>query len=100
MLANGKSLKEADLLPFTEMCLKYNAYLAKQEVADIKKTNKNKFNKYDFDKSKSIEEAEFCKICMKDEDYKNWLFNMGFITKKQMDFQDQVYDLVDSDIGE
>ncbi len=25
---------------------------------------------------------------------------MGFITKNQLDFQDQVYDLVDSDIGE
>ena len=25
---------------------------------------------------------------------------MGFITKKQMDFQDQIYDLVDSDVGE
>ena len=36
---------------------------------------------------------------MKDEDYKNWLFNMGFITKKQMDFADQIYDLVDSDVG-
>ena len=37
---------------------------------------------------------------MKDEDYKNWLFNMGFITKKQMNFADQIYDLVDSDVGE
>jgi hypothetical protein len=37
---------------------------------------------------------------MKDEDYKNWLYNMGFITKNQMDFQDQIYDLVDSDVGE
>jgi hypothetical protein len=25
---------------------------------------------------------------------------MGFITKKQLDLQDQIYDLVDSDIGE
>jgi len=36
------------------MCLKYNAYLVKQEATDIKKVNKNKFNKYDYDKSKSI----------------------------------------------
>ena len=25
---------------------------------------------------------------------------MGFITKNQMDHQDQIYDLIDSDIGE
>jgi len=25
---------------------------------------------------------------------------MGFITKNQMDHQDQIYDLVDSDVGE
>ncbi len=25
---------------------------------------------------------------------------MGFITKRQMDFQEDVYDLVDSDIGD
>lgn len=100
LTGNGKALKEADLLPFTEMCLKYNAYLEKKQATDIKKVNKNKFNKYDYDKSSSIEESEFCKICTKDEDYKSWLYNMGFITKKQMDFQDQVYDLVDSDIGD
>jgi hypothetical protein len=57
LVSNGKVLKEADLLPFTEMCLKYNAYLAKKEATDIKKANKNKFNKYDYDKSKSIEEG-------------------------------------------
>jgi hypothetical protein len=28
------------------------------------------------------------------------MYNMGLITKKQMDFQDQIYDLVDSDVGE
>ena len=37
---------------------------------------------------------------MKDLDYKNWLFNMGFITKNQMDHHAQIYDNVDSDIGE
>lgn len=36
---------------------------------------------------------------MKDQDYKNWLFNMGFITKNQMDNHDMIYDNVDSDIG-
>lgn len=25
---------------------------------------------------------------------------MGFITKRQMDYQEDIYDLVDSDIGE
>ena len=25
---------------------------------------------------------------------------MGFITKRQLDFQEEIYDLVDSDIGE
>lgn len=35
---------------------------------------------------------------MKDKDYKNWMFNMGFITKNQMDHHDMIYDLVDSDI--
>lgn len=43
---------------------------------------------------------EFCKICRKDLDYKTWLFNMGLITKNQMEYQDQIYDLVDSDVGE
>jgi hypothetical protein len=28
------------------------------------------------------------------------MFYMGFITKRQMDFQEDVYDLVDSDIGD
>lgn len=37
---------------------------------------------------------------MKDQDYKNWLFNMGFITKNQMDNHDMIYDNVDSDIGQ
>lgn len=42
------------------MCLLYNAYIDKAPVPDkneIKKVNKKKFQKYDFDKSKSIEEA-------------------------------------------
>lgn len=68
--------------------------------AEIKKINRDKFKKYDYDKNKSIDCAEFCSICLKDADYKNWLFNMGFITKNQMDHHDQIYDLVDSDIGE
>ena len=37
---------------------------------------------------------------MKDADYKNWLFNMGFITKNQMEHHGMIYDDVDSDIGE
>jgi hypothetical protein len=51
------------------MCMLYNAYINKTpppEKADIKKANKKKFQKYDYDKSKAIEEAEFAKICMKD----------------------------------
>ena len=35
MLANKKvSLKVKDLLPFTMMCLKYNAYIEKKEITD------------------------------------------------------------------
>jgi len=68
--------------------------------AEVKKSNRNKFRKYDYDKNKKIDCNEFCKICMKDQDYKNWLFNMGFITKNQMDHHDMIYDNVDSDIGE
>ena len=58
MLTGGKkSLTKDDLLPFTSMCLKYNAYIDKKTLAekDISKANLNKFRKYDFDKSKSIE---------------------------------------------
>lgn len=103
MLAGGKDkLGEKELMPFTGLCLRYNAYLSGKEVSEseLKKSNKNKFRKYDYDKNKSIDGNEFCSICIKDEDYKSWLFNMGFITKNQMDHQDAVYDLVDSDIGE
>lgn len=39
-------------------------------------------------------------ICLKDEDYKKWMFNMGFITKRQLDYQEDIYDLVDSDIAD
>jgi hypothetical protein len=48
--------------------LKYNAYLNKKTLTEgeIKKMNSNKFQKYDFDKNKSIDEQEFIKICMKD----------------------------------
>jgi hypothetical protein len=37
---------------------------------------------------------------MTDEDFKKWMFNIGFISKRQMDFQEDIYDLVDSDIGD
>lgn len=53
-------MKETDLESFTSMCLLYNAYISKTpepNAAEIKKVNKKKFQKYDFDKSKSIEEA-------------------------------------------
>jgi hypothetical protein len=45
------------MLPFTRVCLKYNAYVQGAEVkeADIVKSNKNKFKKYDYDKSKTID---------------------------------------------
>ena len=43
---------------FTEICLKYNAYLEKSldkmDANTIKKTNKDKFKQYDFDKNGSI----------------------------------------------
>eukprot|EP00919_Chromeraceae_sp_WS-2016_P037171 GHVR01088453.1.p3 GENE.GHVR01088453.1~~GHVR01088453.1.p3 ORF type:complete len:112 (-),score=12.66 GHVR01088453.1:6300-6635(-) len=84
------------------MCLQYNNYLSKKKssLKEITIMNKNKFQKYDFDNNQSIDREEFIKICLKDEDYKLWMFNMGFITKKQFEFQDQIYDLVDSDICE
>ncbi len=61
-------MKEQDLRKFTSICLKYNAYLNKKTLTEgeIKKMNSNKFQKYDFDKNKSIDEQEFIKICMKD----------------------------------
>jgi hypothetical protein len=88
------------LLSFTEAALKYSAYLHKIKLKDdeIEKMNKNKFNKYDYDGNGYIDEEEFMQMCLKDEHYKLWMYNMGFITKRQMDFQEEVYDLVDSDI--
>lgn len=62
--------------------------------------NGQKFEKYDFDHNDSIDQKEFVQICLKDEDYKKWMFNMGFITKRQLDYQEDVYDLVDSDIAD
>lgn len=84
------------------MCLNYNYALENKSITpeEIKKMNKAKFTKYDFDKSKSISKEEFVKLCTKDEDYKKWMFNMGFITKNQMELNDQIYDLVDSDVDE
>lgn len=60
ILAKDKSgLKEKDLLSFTKVCLLYNAYLEKVKVteAQIKKANKNKFQKYDFNKDKVFDES-------------------------------------------
>lgn len=83
------------------MCLRFNAYISQSpEPTNLTKDNQNKFKRYDFDKSNSIDLNEFTKICLKDEDYKLYFYNMGFITKNQMDFQDQIYDMVDSDVGE
>lgn len=99
-------LNEKSLLNFTSICIDYNSYIEKLpdkkrvEEGDKVKINKKKFEKYDFDKNLSFDESEFIKICLKDEDYKKWMFNMGFITKRQLDFQSDVYDLVDSDIGD
>jgi hypothetical protein len=102
LVGKGSDLNEDTLMAFTRVCLKYNAYLENKEVkeAEVKKVNRNKFKKYDYDKNKKIDCGEFCKICLKDLDYKNWLFNMGLVTKNQMDHQDMIYDDVDSDIGE
>ena len=47
-----------------------------------------------------FDQGEFTKICLKDEDYKKWMYNMGFITHRQLEFQEDVYDLVDSDIAD
>lgn len=57
LVGNGTGLKEANLLLFTKMCMKYNAYLEGSELKedDIKKANRNKFRKYDYDKNKSID---------------------------------------------
>ena len=95
-------MNEKNLEKFTSICLRYNAYLDKVKLkpAEIEKENRKKFQKYDFDKNKEIDREEFIKICRKDEDYKKWLFNMGLITAKQLDFEDQIYDLVDSDIDD
>ncbi len=90
------------LKSFTEVCIKYNYSLENKNVDDkeITKINKDKFTKYDYDKSKSISKEEFVSICTKDEDFKKWFFNMGFITKNQLQFNDQVYDFIDSDVEE
>jgi len=97
-----ESIGESDLLGFTAMCVMYNGALENKTFAakEIKKINKDKMKKYDYNKNKSIEKDEFVAICVKDADYKNWFYNMGFITKNQLQFNDQVYDLVDSDVDE
>lgn len=78
-----------NLLHFTKACLSYNAYLSKKTITEdeIIKSNKNKFHKYDYDKNGKFDLEEFVKICLKDEDYKMWMYNMGFLTKRQLDFQ-------------
>lgn len=98
--SNKQSLTLKEMKNFTEVCLKYNYSLENKPIddAEITKINKQKFLKYDYDKNKSISKEEFVSICTKDEDFKKWFYNMGFITKNQLQFNDQVYDLVDSDI--
>lgn len=53
----GDTIKESELEPFTRVCLRYNAYLEGKEIKDneVKKANKEKFKKYDYDKSKTID---------------------------------------------
>jgi hypothetical protein len=34
MISKGKSIKEPELLPFTSLCLRYNAYLTKGTLSD------------------------------------------------------------------
>ena len=57
LTGKNQALKEDQLMPFTRVCMKYNAYVENEEVkeSEIKKANRNKFRKYDYDKTKTID---------------------------------------------
>lgn len=46
--------------------------------------NVKKFKNANYDKNEFIDKKEFSKFCLVDVDYKTWMYNMGFISKKQL----------------
>lgn len=68
--------------------LDYNRFKEnKKQAPDPKTTNKKKFKNADINKDNALEKEEFSRYCSSDNDYKQWMFNMGFISEEQLNNQ-------------
>lgn len=94
-------LDQATLETFTAIALTFcrSVQGAPDPTAkEVAASNARKFKKWDYNASGTLELPEFAKMCLVDKDYKQWMFDMGFITRRQLENEQELYDECDSDL--
>ena len=105
ILSSGKTeIDEKALLEFTSTALSFIKFKEGKEkdLQDknyLPKLNRRKFKNANFDANKYIDKEEFTKFCLTDNDFKQWMFYMGLITRKQLKNQTELlHNDYDSDL--